>query len=98
MDDFQYCVYIMTDEGHSRLYTGRTANLKRRVTQHRSGNGGVFTRRYNLVKLVYFEVVEDAEAAKEREKQLKQAGKKKRVSLIERMNPGWEDLFTKLER
>jgi putative endonuclease len=93
MDSTQYWIYIMTDEGHRRLYTGRTSNLKRRVAQHRSGNGGVFTRRYSLVKLVYYELVEDAEAARQRERQVKQAGKKKRVSLIERMNPCWEDLF-----
>ncbi|HSB65904.1 MAG TPA: GIY-YIG nuclease family protein [Anaerolineales bacterium] len=96
MESSQFCVYIMTDEGHTRLYTGRTGNLRRRVAQHRSGNGGVFTRRYNLVKLVYFETVEDMRAARSREKQIKRGGKKQRVSLIERMNPGWEDLFIKL--
>ncbi len=92
----QYCVYIMTDEKHSRLYTGRTSNLKRRVAQHRTGNGGVFTRRYSLVKLVYYERVEDDLAARSREKQIKRNGKKHRLSLIERMNPGWVDLFMTL--
>jgi putative endonuclease len=93
MDDYQFCVYIMTDELHSRLYTGRTGNLKRRVSQHRSGNGGVYTRRYNLVRLVYYESVDDDGAARQREKQLKRCSKKQRVRLIEGMNPGWEDLF-----
>lgn len=92
-DSPQFCVYILTDEQHSRLYTGRTSNLKRRVTQHRSGNGGVFTRRHNLRKLVYFERVMDEVTAREREKQIKRAGKKQRMNLIEKMNPGWEDLF-----
>ncbi len=92
----QYCIYIMTDEQHSKLYTGRTGNLKRRVAQHRSGNGGVFTRRYNLVRLVYYEAVDDENAARLREKQLKRAGKKQRVSLIERMNPEWADLYNLL--
>ncbi len=96
MDLSQYCVYIMTDEAHSRLYTGRTGNLKRRVAQHRSGNGGVFTRTHNLVRLVYYELVADVVAAREREKQIKQAGKKRRVKLIEKMNPEWEDLFGRL--
>ncbi len=96
MDSSQHCVYIMTDEAHSRLYTGRTGNLKRRVAQHRSGNGGVFTRTHNLVRLVYYELVEDIGAAREREKQIKQAGKKKRVKLIENMNPEWEDLFERI--
>lgn len=96
MDNSQYCVYIMTDTQHTRLYTGRTGNLRRRVVQHRSGNGGVFTRRYNLVKLVYYEQLESENEARLREKQIKQAGKKKRLTLIEQMNPGWEDLFDKL--
>ena len=86
----------MTDDQHSRLYTGRTGNLKRRVVQHRTGHGGVFTRRYKLVKLVYFEVVEDGATARLRERQIKRNGKKHRMNLIERMNPGWEDLFTSL--
>jgi putative endonuclease len=91
-----FCVYIMTDEQHSLLYTGRTGNLKRRVTQHRSGNGGVFTHRYNLIKLVYYEVVADDGAARLREKQIKRGSKKQRVSLIEKMNPEWMDLYKKL--
>ena len=96
MDGSQFCVYIMTDDQHSRLYTGRTGNLKRRVAQHRSGNGGVFTRRYNLIKLVYYETVEDDGAARLRERQIKRGGKKHRVTLIERMNPQWIDLFGQL--
>ena len=86
----------MTDEQHSLLYTGRTGNLRRRVAQHRSGNGGVFTRRYNLIKLVYYEAVEDSPAAKLREKQIKRSSKKKRLRLIEEMNPEWLDLFDSL--
>ena len=93
MDDSQYCVYIMTDEQHSKLYTGRTANLKRRVSQHRSGNGGVFTRTWNLNRLVYYELVEDDYAARLREKKIKRSPKKIRVNLIENMNPDWSDLF-----
>ena len=93
MEVSHFCVYIMTDEQHSRLYTGRTGYLKRRVAQHRTGNGGVFTRRYNLIKLVYYEVVEDDGAARMREKQLKRSSKKHRLKLIERMNPDWKDLY-----
>ncbi|OGO66205.1 MAG: hypothetical protein A2030_01900 [Chloroflexi bacterium RBG_19FT_COMBO_50_10] len=96
MDDSQFCVYILTDEQHSLLYTGRTGNLKRRVAQHRTGNGGVFTRRKNLIKLVYYELVEDSPAAKLREKQLKRFSKKQRLSLIKGMNPEWCDLFEKI--
>jgi putative endonuclease len=92
----QSFVYIMTDEQHSLLYTGRTGNLRQRVAAHRSGNGGVFTRRWSLNKLVYFELVDDETAARQREKQLKRSSKKKRLSLIEAMNPEWDDLFERL--
>jgi predicted GIY-YIG superfamily endonuclease len=96
MNISQFCVYIMTNEQRSLLYTGRTGNLKHRVAQHRSGNGGVTTRRHNLTKLVYYEMVEDAAVAKLREKQIKRSSKKKRQGLIERMNPEWVDLFNML--
>ncbi len=97
MDDSRFCVYIMTDEQHSLLYTGRTGNLKRRASQHRSGNGGVFTRTWNLTKLVYYELVEDAGAARLREKKIKRSSKKQRLKMIEGMNPEWVDLFERLE-
>ncbi len=93
MSGSQFFVYIMTDEQHSLLYTGRTGNLKRRIAQRRTGNGGIFTRRNCLVKLVYYEPVDDSLAAKLREKQIKRSSKKKRLGLIEGMNPRWIDLF-----
>jgi putative endonuclease len=96
MDNSQFCVYIMTDTQHSLLYTGRTGNLRRRVAQHRSGNGGVFTRRYNLVKLVYYEWVEDDGAARLREKKIKRGSKRQRLKLITGLNPDWQDLYDHL--
>ncbi len=98
MDNSQFCVYIMTNDECSHLYTGWTGNLRRRVGQHRTGNGGVFTRRYNLARLVYYEVVEDETAARMREKQIKRGGKKMRVRLIEGLNPTWKDLFDRLRQ
>ena len=96
MNGSQFCVYIMTDEQHSLLYTGRTGNLKHRISQHRSGNGGVTTRRHNLIKLVYYEAVEDSPAAKLREKKIKSGSKKQRIKLIEAMNPEWLDLYEQI--
>jgi putative endonuclease len=96
MEGSKYCVYILTDEQHNKLYTGRTGNLKRRISQHRSGNGGVFTRIWNLNKLVYYELVEDDGAARLREKKIKRSSKKQRVNLIEKMNPEWSDLFEQI--
>lgn len=89
-------MYIMTDALHTLLYTGWTGNLKRRVRQHRSGNGGVFTKRYNLVRLVYYEQVEDETAARMREKQIKRGNRQQRVRLIEKMNPTWQDLYDEI--
>jgi putative endonuclease len=86
----------MTNDQHSLLYTGRTGNLKHRIAQHRTGNGGVTTRRHNLARLVYYEVVEDSPAAKIREKQIKRSSKKKRLSLIEKLNPEWLDLYDQI--
>jgi putative endonuclease len=96
MEGSRFCVYILTDEQHSKLYTGRTGNLKRRVSQHRSGNGGVFTRTWNLTKLVYYELVEDDGVARLREKKIKRSSKKQRVNLIVKMNPEWSDLFEQI--
>jgi putative endonuclease len=86
----------MTDDQHRKLYTGWTGNLRRRVSQHRSGNGGIYTHTWNLTKLVYFELVEDNGAARLREKQIKRFSKKQRVKIIEGMNPEWVDLFERL--
>jgi putative endonuclease len=59
----EYCVYIMTNIRNTVLYTGVTNNLKRRVLEHKTGMGGTFTKRYNVVKLIYFEVGDDVNKA-----------------------------------
>lgn len=92
----QHCVYILTDNENSLLYTGRTNNLKRRVDEHRKGSGAWFTRKYALHKLVYFEQVEDIRAAMKREKQIKACSKKRKLTLIMGINPEWRDLYEDL--
>ena len=96
MVDREYCVYIMTNAHHIVLYTGVTNNLKRRVTEHKSGHGGVFTRRYKVVKLVYYEVGNDIRAAIAREKQIKAGSRQKKLDLINRLNPEWKDLYDEI--
>ncbi len=71
MSEKQYCVYIMTNEHNHVLYTGVTNNLKRRVYEHKSGLGGIFTKRYNVTKLVYYEYGSSINSALLREKQIK---------------------------
>ena len=91
----QYCVYIMTNKHHTVLYTGVTNDLQRRVLEHREGKGGVFTKKYNVHKLVYFENGEDVNAAIFREKQIKAGSRQKKIDLINSINPEWKDLFEK---
>lgn len=59
----QYYIYIITNKHNTVLYTGVTGDLPRRAYEHRNGLGGIFTKRYNVCKLVYYEMTENAEAA-----------------------------------
>jgi len=92
MSETQYCVYIMTNVYHTALYTGVTNNLPRRVLEHREGKS-VFTKKYNITKLVFFECGSDIKTAIAREKQIKGGSRKKKIDLIHSMNPEWKDLF-----
>jgi putative endonuclease len=86
-----YYVYIMSNRTHV-LYIGVTNDLCRRVEEHRAGTLGGFTSKYKLRRLVYFEHTNDIRGAIEREKQLKNWRREKKIALIERMNPKWSDL------
>jgi len=82
----------MTNPGNTTLYTGVTNDLLRRIQQHKRKVIKGFTARYNLIKLVYYELYEDPESAIQREKQIKAGSRIKKVQLIEGMNPKWKDL------
>ena len=92
----QYYVYIMTNQRKTVLYTGVTNDLVRRVWQHRNGPSGEFTARYHCSKLVLYEVFQDSYNAIAREKQIKAGPRRRKVELIERMNPEWRDLYEEL--
>jgi putative endonuclease len=86
-------VYIMTNQWKSTLYTGVTADLRKRNYQHKNkANVKSFSAKYNLSKLVYFEVFHNIEEAIAREKQIKSGSRSKKITLIEKMNPEWDDL------
>ncbi len=91
----QYFIYIMTTMNNSVLYTGVTSDLKRRVFEHRTDKGSKFVKKYKLYKLVYYETGDDVESAIAREKQIKGGSRKKKIELINSLNPQWEDLFEK---
>ena len=89
----EYYVYILTNMTNTVLYTGVTNDLNRRMQQHRAGKGGKFTARYHTTKLVYYETFEYIEDAILREKQIKAGSRKKKIDLVNDLNPDWEDLF-----
>ena len=89
----QFFVYIMTSGPKSAvLYTGITGHLVHRVWQHKNKQVPGFTSRYNLTRVVYYERFFYPDAAIAREKEIKSWDRGKRVSLIESVNPTWEDL------
>ncbi|KTT72336.1 endonuclease [Sphingomonas endophytica] len=89
----QPAVYIMANRRNGTLYVGVTSNLAQRVWQHREGVADGFTQRYGCKMLVWFEVGDTMEVAIVREKQIKGGSRARKVSLIEAMDPGWNDLF-----
>ena len=77
----------MFNQDHTVLYTGVTNDLQRRVFEHRSGKGGVFTNKYKIYKLVYYESGDEITMAISREKQIKGGSRQKKVDLINSINP-----------
>jgi len=92
----QYYIYIMTNKGNTVIYTGVTNDLKRRVYERKEKLANGFTKKYNITKLVYYEVFEDIENAIVREKQIKGGSRQKKIELINSMNKEWRDLYEEL--
>ncbi len=92
----QYCVYIMTNKNHRVLYTGITNDLKRRVYEHKEKLVVGFTKKYNVSKLVYYEMFEDPENAIMREKKIKAGSRQKKIDLIHSTNEEWRDLYQEI--
>lgn len=91
-----YFVYIATNKINTVLYIGVTNNLIRRIFEHKQKMIAGFTSKYNINKLVYYEIFEDISLAITREKQLKAGSRKKKIELIKEMNPLFEDLYSKI--
>ena len=87
----QYYIYILTNSYNTVLYTGMTNDLPRRISEHKAGQGGTFTKKYNVNKLVYYEITDDVNVAITREKQIKAGSRQKKINLVEGFNPEWVD-------
>ena len=86
----------MTNKHNTVLYTGVTSDLAKRVYQHKEKLVAGFTSRYNVTKLVYYEVCDNMECAILREKQIKAGSRAKKIRLITEANPGFTDLYNTL--
>ena len=86
-------IYILASKRNGTIYTGVTSNLLERVYEHRSKTISGFMQKYNCTLLVYYETYNTMESAITREKEIKASSRRKKLKLIERMNPRWEDLY-----
>jgi len=89
-------VYILASKPYGTLYTGVTSDLPGRIAEHLSGKGSAFTNKYNVKLLVWFDTFADIETAIIHEKRIKRWRRDWKISLIERLNPRWEDLSKSL--
>lgn len=86
-------IYILTNYQQTTLYVGVTNNLIRRTFIHKEKLNKGFSEKYNLTKLVYYEIFPDIIQAIVREKQLKGGSRQKKVDLINEFNPTWNNLY-----
>ena len=85
-------VYVLTNDRCNVLYIGSTENLKKRIYHHKHRLVAGFTKKYNVHRLVYYELHPDMETARVREKQLKGKSRAKKSALVESLTPSWDDL------
>ena len=88
-----YYVYILTNANNTVLYTGVTNDLERRCWEHKKKKNNGFTKKYNVDKLVYFEIFDLIDLAIAREKQIKGYSRFKKNDLIDIFNEGWNELY-----
>jgi putative endonuclease len=89
-------LYILTNDGLTVLYTGWTSDLRKRVLHHKHRLIPGFTKKYNVHRLVYFEVLLDIEAARRREREVKGINRARKKALINAVNPLWRELYEEI--
>jgi len=87
---------LATNKNNSVIYTGVTSNLQKRMYEHKHKLAEGFTKKYNITKLVYYEVSDEIGSAISREKQIKAGSRKKKIELIKSVNPGFRDLYNEI--
>ena len=88
-----YYVYILSNYNNTVLYVGVTNDLIRRCHEHKNKLIKGFTEKYNVNKLVYYEVFDFIDLAIQREKQIKGYSREKKEMLIEKLNPNRDELY-----
>lgn len=89
-----YYTYTATNKSNKVLYTGVTKSLINRLEQHKEQiHKNSFTAKYNINKLIYFEIYSDIRDAIAREKQIKAHSREYKLNLIINFNPGWKNLI-----
>jgi putative endonuclease len=90
--------YILTNNYNTVLYVGVTTALRARIWEHKSKfYPKSFTARYNCGKIVWYEFHDTIMGAIEREKQLKGGSRKKKLELVNSVNPDWKDLWDEIQ-
>ncbi len=92
----QFCVYMMASGFNGTLYVGVTADLHRRIYEHKEGLVEGFTKQYGIKYLVWYEMHDTAESAIQREKQIKEWKRAWKINRIKEKNPEWKDLYCEL--
>jgi len=92
----QSYIYLMTNKVNTVIYVGVTSDLKKRVYEHKEKLADGFTKKYNINKLVYYEIFDDIREAILREKQIKAGSRAKKIALIDSMNREFRDLYDEI--
>ena len=91
-------VYMMANRRNGTIYIGCTSDLAKRIWEHRTGAVAGFTRQHGCKRLVWYEAWDDIEAARNRERQMKEWKRDWKLREIEGLNPDWDDLFEHIAR
>lgn len=96
MQEKKYYVYLLATKANGTFYVGMTSDLVRRIWEHKNELADGFTKKHEIKNLVYYEVFDSPESAILREKRLKRWPRLWKMQTVEKVNPGWNDLYETL--